>query len=117
MTPEAFLARIDRSAGPDGCWPWTGKHTAAGYGRALIDGAPRQRSAHTIAYELLIGPIAIGLEPDHLCLNKGCVNPAHLEPVTHAENTRRWWATRVRTPRLEQDGQVASNSTAHGRAS
>jgi hypothetical protein len=45
--------------------------------------------AHRFAYELLVGPIPDGLALDHLCLTTGCVNPAHLEPVTVAENSRR----------------------------
>ena len=45
--------------------------------------------AHRMIYELLVGPIPDGLEIDHLCRNRGCVNPGHMEPVTHRENLMR----------------------------
>ena len=74
------------------CWVWTGRLNDDGYG--VLDmswrgGGPKLRSAHRLAYELLVGPIPDGLELDHLCFVRSCVNPAHLEPVTHAENLRR----------------------------
>ena len=65
----------------DGCWRWTGP-TAGGYGRVQI-------YAHRWMYEREVGPIPDGLQIDHLCRNPLCVNPEHLEPVTHAENQRR----------------------------
>lgn len=68
-----------------GCWEWTaGKNNE--YGMFWLD---RDRRAHAVAYELVRGPIPHGLELDHLCRNKGCVNPFHLEAVTHQENMRR----------------------------
>ena len=63
-----------------------GKYTN-GYGKFFLAGAARR--AHRVAYEHYIGPIPDGLGIDHLCRVRGCVNPAHLEPVTHAENVRR----------------------------
>lgn len=93
------LARLPRSALPierlmartavlaDGCWAWRGVRNSNGYGLFRIDG--RSFPVHRAAYELLVGPIPSGLEIDHLCFRRDCVNPAHLEPVTHAENTRR----------------------------
>lgn len=79
----------------EGCWEWTGSKDLNGYGR-LNGGAGRSPvPAHRAVYEALVGPIPDGLEIDHICFNHGCVNPAHLEPVTHSENMRRWWAARA----------------------
>lgn len=72
---------------PDtGCWEWQNSKTL-GYGRVKFRG--RLDLAHRVAYEVLVGPIPAGLHLDHLCRNRGCVNPAHLEPVTQRENILR----------------------------
>ena len=102
---ERFWAKVNKNGpvpanrpelGP--CWLWLGclgkpsKGGANGYGRfylATDSGPYRQVQAHTYAYTLLKGPIPKGLEPDHLCRNRPCVNPDHLEPVTRRENVRR----------------------------
>lgn len=78
---------------PDECWEWTGSRNLRGYGQISVDG--RTCAAHRIAYELIVGPIPDELTIDHLCSNKWCVNPDHLEPVTGAENTRRAWESRA----------------------
>ena len=84
---------IDRpDLGP--CWEWTAHRDRRGYGRFAVgsqtDGSYRSAAlAHRLAYETLVGPIPDGLEPDHLCRNQPCVNPGHLEPVTHAVNLQR----------------------------
>lgn len=70
-----------------GCWNWTGKLHLNGYGGIRRDG--RQWYAHRWVYERLVGPIPEGLQIDHLCRNHRCCNPAHLEPVVPAVNTRR----------------------------
>jgi hypothetical protein len=82
---ERFEARIERT---ESCWNWTGFIDREGYGhhRRTHDG---QRAAHRLAYELWTGPIPAGLTIDHLCRNRRCVNPAHLEAVTIGENIRR----------------------------
>ena len=86
---------------PSECWEWQGQRDKAGYGRvsvgSRIDGTKRIASAHRTAYEAFVGPVPDGLELDHLCRNRGCVNPAHLEPVTRLENVRR--ARRAHCPR------------------
>lgn len=69
------------------CWLWTAGTDAAGYGRFKVDGVAAV--AHRYAYELLCGPIPDGLQIDHLCRVRHCVNPAHMEPVTLVENVRR----------------------------
>lgn len=69
-----------------GCWEFDGC-LVQGYGHAWLDG--KQVKVHRAAYEALVGPIPEGLVIDHLCRNTACYNPAHLEPVTNAENIRR----------------------------
>lgn len=71
----------------NGCHVWTGARSPSGYGHIAIGG--RVRNVHRVAYELHVGPIPPGLVLDHLCRNRACANPAHLEPVTSGENTRR----------------------------
>ena len=84
---DRFWPKVDRSAGQDSCWLWTAAKEPAGYGHFKKDGRPHP--AHRVAYEMVVGPIPDGLDLDHLCRNPSCVNPAHLEPVTPRENTRR----------------------------
>lgn len=83
---ERFWAKIEKDHST-GCWEWTAYISELGYGQFKAFGAMVR--AHRFAYELLIGPIPEGLEIDHLCQNRGCVNPDHLEPVSHIENVRR----------------------------
>lgn len=75
------------------CWLWTAGLNSGGYGQLIIgskaDGTHRPESAPRIAYFLVRGPIAKGLQPDHLCRVRCCVNPSHLEPVTQAVNKAR----------------------------
>lgn len=77
---DAFWAHVDKTGE---CWLWNGR-IHKGYGSYWGRGF-----AHRLAYQLLKGQIPPGLELDHLCRTPLCVNPAHLEPVTRAENIRR----------------------------
>lgn len=72
---------------PSGCWMWLSTINTTGYALMKVEG--RHRVAHRVVYEHMVGPIPDGLVLDHLCMVKACVNPAHLEPVTQAENVRR----------------------------
>jgi hypothetical protein len=85
---ERFWAKVNKSAGPGECWPWTGATQARGYGHFSPEHR-RMVGAHRFAYELAVGPIAADLVVDHLCRNPICVNPAHLEAVTNRENLMR----------------------------
>lgn len=71
----------------NGCWEWVGAHHHKGYG--MWDGKGIDRLAHREMYKRHKGPIAPGLQIDHLCKNPPCVNPDHLEAVTQRENNRR----------------------------
>lgn len=70
-----------------GCWLWTGAITVRGYGHVRLGGTMHR--AHRAVYRAVRGDIPQGLELDHLCRVLACVNPGHLEPVTHLENVRR----------------------------
>lgn len=82
----AILAKISKDAKTE-CWLWNGSIKSNGYG--ALSYAGQKWHAHRFFYVQLIGPIPAGLHIDHLCRNRACVNPAHLEPVTQAVNNRR----------------------------
>jgi hypothetical protein len=88
---ERFWAKVDKSGD---CWQWTAALNSAGYGKFSV-GSKQQLLAHRYAYELMVGPIPEGLELDHLCRVRRCVNPAHLEPVTTRENVMRGYARKT----------------------
>jgi hypothetical protein len=67
-----------------GCWIWTGAKAGTGYGHIVVKG--RGRPAHRVMYEFLIADVPEGLDLDHLCRTRDCVNPWHLEPVTRRVN-------------------------------
>lgn len=85
--PQNMQTKIQVDA-DTGCWTWTAAKNPKGYG-SVSNGNNGSMLAHRRSYTEMVGPIPAGLTIDHLCRNKSCINPAHLEPVTCAENTRR----------------------------
>jgi hypothetical protein len=91
VTPAIDRALEQIIVHPLGCWIYTGGLNGAGYG--LIGEGRRVRwLVHRLVYTDWFGPIPEGMDLDHLCRVTACCNPAHLEPVTKAENARRQWA-------------------------
>lgn len=84
-----FWSKVDRQ--PDGCWLWTDAiNPRTGYAQVRMGGrGGRMVLVHRWSYEHLVAPIPRGLQLDHLCRVRHCVNPDHLEPVTAQENRRR----------------------------
>lgn len=97
MTPEEarFWAKVKRS--DSGCWNWTASTWANGYGQFKSDG--RMVAAHRFAYERVRGNVPDGLQLDHLCRNRLCVNPDHLEAVSQRENILRGMSPSARQAR------------------
>jgi hypothetical protein len=73
----------------DECWEWAASTAGGGYGRFRVSPLRKSFLAHRVSYELHVGPIPEGLQIDHLCRNRACVNPEHLEVVTNRVNTLR----------------------------
>lgn len=101
VTPP--LSRLNYKINDHGCWLWQGAVSTQGYARMSV--RRKTVSVHALVYEAKYGPIAEGLEFDHVCRVRQCINPDHLEPVTSAENTRRGerW-------RRDEKGRLLSSS-------
>lgn len=90
---KRFWDKVDKESGDihpvleTRCWLWTAGLSEKGYGTFRFNG--RMQKAHRLTYELRYGEIPKGLEPDHLCSNRRCIRPEHLEAVTHRENIHR----------------------------
>lgn len=105
-TSARFWEKVEKS---DGCWNWTARRTAKGYGQFAIDSVPRQ--AHRVAWELTNGPIPAGLVVRHGCDNPSCVRPDHLSLGTQADNVRDA-VLRRRHARGERNGAAKLTSAA-----
>lgn len=83
-----FWSKVDKRGETD-CWVWLGGTSRSGYGYFYFTSVKRVVSAHRFAYELIVGKIPPDMTIDHLCRNRSCVNPAHMEVVTRGENVLR----------------------------
>ncbi len=95
------------------CWIWQGAKDRHGYGHASAGG--RTKKAHRVLYERIRGSIPDGLVLDHLCRNPPCVNPEHLEPVTHFENMRRAGVARFSDEDVAEARRLVSEGMSQAR--
>jgi hypothetical protein len=90
---ERLWERVDKTSNPNGCWIWLGSFNTHGYGQMMVgsrlDGTRTLATTHRLAYKLTKGDISPQLEIDHLCRNRKCCNPEHLEVVPHSVNVNR----------------------------
>ena len=106
MLPDRIDQKIMKVE--DGCWLWNGGLSIRGYGRCWHQNKPRR--AHIVVYEMLVGDVPEGLELHHACEVTACVNPQHLEAVTHVENVRASLSCKVHSDwgdKVRSDGRVS----------
>ena len=82
---DRFWVKVDRSGGPDACWPWLASCTPGGYGQFTVGGL--KKKAHRFAYELTNGPLGADTLACHRCDVRACCNPSHIFPGTTQDNT------------------------------
>lgn len=104
---ESFDARTQKT---DACWLWTGHVSPKGYGVIGVGGRKLMR-AHRYSYERFVGPVPEGMQLDHLCRVRSCVNPEHLEPVTNRENVVRGNTSRGPKPHCKRGHAFDSANT------
>jgi HNH endonuclease len=105
LTPQQRAPRTD-------CWPWSGKIAQHGYGVIYCD--KTMTYAHRLFYESFVGPIPADHEIDHLCRNRSCVRPDHMEAVTSRENTVRGvspWAVNARKTHCYRGHELSPENT------
>lgn len=102
--PQPFFSKVERTGGS--CWLWRGVVDRDGYGRYGSG-----RLAHRVSYETHCGPIAQGMEIDHLCRNRACVRPDHLEAVDRKTNCARTKGLRFTKTHCKQGHQYTPENT------
>lgn len=95
-TIEDILSRCEKTT--DGCWVWMGSKSPNGYG--YVSWQDKMTLVHRLIYEERVWPVGEGLQLDHLCRNRACCNPMHLEEVSQQENIRRGMGGQVNREKI-----------------